>query len=212
VRRRTAAALTALLATAALAGCGIQGSDVVEAGGAPTVVVAPVPESRMLLYFLGPDGALMPVSRDVGLTDFPVPVRTKPGGGTETGTGDDRFDGTGTGFEIDADHPYASGLAAVKVLGALLAGPGGADRQAGLTTELPESGELIRVESDGEGGIRLRTPFPARELSEGAVAQLVCTAAYAVDRSGTPAVTVTGPDGALPETTCAITSPPEDEP
>ncbi|MFF9338157.1 MULTISPECIES: hypothetical protein [unclassified Streptomyces] len=213
MRRRTPAALTALLATTALAGCGIQGSDVVEAGGAPTVVVAPVPESRMLLYFLGPDGALMPVSRDVGLTRFPVPERTEPGDGAggEADTGDGRPDGTGTGFEIDADLPDTPGLAVVKVLSALLSGPGDADVRAGLTTELPPAGELVRVESDGAGGIRLRTPFPARELSEGAVAQLVCTAAYAADRSGTHAVTVEGPDGALPQTNCAVTSPPEDE-
>ncbi|MFE1346188.1 hypothetical protein [Streptomyces sp. NPDC058757] len=215
MRRRTAAALTALLAAVTLAGCGIQGSDVVEAGGVPTVVVAPVPETRMLLYFLGPDGALMPVSRDVGFHRRPVPERTEPGGGSgtgwETGTGDGRFDGAGTGYELDADHPDVPDLAAVKVLAALLAGPGDDDTRAGLTTELPASGEPVRVESDGAGDIRLRVPFPARELSERAVAQLVCTAAFAVDRSGTPAVTVEGPDGTLPETTCAIASPPEDE-
>ncbi|WP_282697409.1 hypothetical protein [Streptomyces sp. CC208A] len=183
----------------ALAGCGIRGSDVVEAGEAPTVVVPPIPERRMLLYFAGPDGQLMPVAREVGFRSVPFPTPTHP----ETARGRaTEADGSGIGFE--ADHPYTSDLAVVKVLAALLAGPGGAERQAGLTTELPASGELIRVEDDGSGGIRLLSPFPVRELSGTAVAQLVCTTAYAVDRSGTPQVTLTGPDGALPQTTCAL--------
>ncbi|MFE5794776.1 hypothetical protein ACFQ8C_19660 [Streptomyces sp. NPDC056503] len=187
--------LLALLAAAlpVLAGCGIQGSDVVEAGGAPTVAVAPVPESRMLLYFLGPDGALMPVSRDTDTRFAPDPEQTLPGDGSGSGTGRE---------SSDAEPPYGSAPATVKVLSALLAGPGGAEEQAGLTTELPASEELVGVESDLVGGIRLLTSFPARELSQGAVSQLVCTAAHAVDRAGELPVTVEGPDGALPATTC----------
>ncbi|MFF5502033.1 hypothetical protein ACF1E9_02745 [Streptomyces roseolus] len=197
MRRRPA--LGALLAALPLAaGCGIQGSDVVEAGGAPTVVVQPIPESRTLLYFLGPDGAPMPVSRDTGTTFVPLPERTWADGGP----GDAASTGVGPGFEPADEPPYGSSLATTKVLAALLAGPGGAEHQAGLTTELPESREPIRVESELAGGIRLRTPFAARELSRGAVVQLVCTAAHAVDRSGTVPVTVEGPDGTLPATTC----------
>ncbi|MFF6791127.1 hypothetical protein ACFY9C_18860 [Streptomyces filamentosus] len=199
-RRAGAVAAGLLLAAAAATGCGIQGSEVVEAGVAPTVALAQIPESRILLYFLGPDGELMPVSREVPFSYRPAPERT------ERGT----FDGTGTGFEIDADHPYASGLATVKVLAALLAGPRPAEQRAGLVTELPAAGELVRVESDGAGGIRLQVPFPARELSGRAVSQLVCTAAYAVDSSGTRAVTVAGPDGTLPEATCPAAAPPGD--
>ncbi|MER7830810.1 hypothetical protein [Streptomyces sp. NPDC095602] len=194
MRRRTA--LLALLAVPALAGCGIQGSDVVEAGGAPTVVVQPIPESRMLLYFLGPDGAPMPVSRDTGTTFVPLPERTRPEG---AGGADDTAN---PGLDSEDEPPYGSAPATVQVLAALLAGPGDAESRAGLTTELPESGELIRVESEPGSGIRLRTPFAARELSRGALVQLVCTAAHAVDRSGTVPVTVEGPDGTLPSTTC----------
>ncbi|MFF9144473.1 hypothetical protein ACF1BN_06430 [Streptomyces sp. NPDC014861] len=192
----------ALLAAALplLAGCGIQGSDVVEAGEAPVVVVQPVPESRMLLYYLGPDGELMPVAREVGTTFVPLPERTLPGGEREEIP--DHADGSGTGFERGFGNPDVPDVAAVKVLAALLAGPGGADREAGLTTDLPETGELIRVVSEGAGEVRLRTPFLTHELSERALAQLVCTAAHAVDRSGSASVTVEGPDGALPATTC----------
>lgn len=216
MRRRTRAAATALLAGLALAGCGVQGSDVVEAGEAPDVIVRPNPESRMLLFFLGPDGELMPVSRGVGFPYVPVPERTEAGGGTgseseggtEGGSGAlTEADRIASGFGVDAGHPYAPGLAAVKVLAALLTGPGGADREAGLTTELPETRELIRVESDGSDGIRLLTPFLTQELSEAAAAQLVCTAAYAVDRRGTSTVTVAGPDGTLPATTCPRLEP-----
>ncbi|MFD4372167.1 hypothetical protein [Streptomyces sp. NPDC058486] len=204
MRRRTRAAAAALLAALALAGCGVQGSDVVEAGEAPHLIVRPNPESRMLLYFLGPEGRLMPVSRDVGITFVPDPERTRPGDATELGRKrtEGPFEEGGSGFGVDAGHPYAPGLAAVKALAALLAGPGGAESEAGLTTDLPESRELIRVESDGADGVRLQTPFLTQELSEAAVAQLVCTAAHAVDRSGTSTVTVAGPDGTLPATDC----------
>ncbi|MDX2297895.1 MULTISPECIES: hypothetical protein [Streptomyces] len=196
MRRR--AGLAALLAAALplLGGCGIQGSDVVEAGEAPTVNVQPVPEGRMLLYFLGPDGELMPVARDVGLSFVPVPETTHPG--SEQGSEPDHI----ARREIDLSHPNVRGLATVKVLSALLAGPGGAELQAGLTTELPASREPIRVESEDAGGIRLQTPYLVQELSERAVAQLVCTAAFAVDRAGAREVTVAGPDGTLPPTAC----------
>ncbi|MFF8408331.1 hypothetical protein [Streptomyces omiyaensis] len=197
MRRRAAGA--ALLAALVLTGCGIQGSEVVEAGIAPTVAVRPAPDNRMLLYFLGPDGELMPVSRDVGFPFVPVPEQTLPGDGGEVRQ--DRWQPGGSGTGPDTD-PRVSHLAATKVLAALLAGPGAADRQAGLTTDLPASGEPIRVESEAADGLRLLTPFLTHELSERAVTQLVCTAAYAVDPAGAPAVTVQGPDGALPPATC----------
>ncbi|MEU3604714.1 hypothetical protein AB0E83_04550 [Streptomyces sp. NPDC035033] len=197
-RRSRRCAPLAAAALALLAGCGIQGSDVVEAGEAPSVDVQPFPEGRMLLWFLGPDGALMPVARDGGGSFVPDPVPTHP---VEAGEHADS-EHLDARAPVDLTHPIVPGLATVKVLAALLAGPGGAETQAGLTTELPRSREPVRVESEDGGGIRLQTPFLVQELSERAVAQLVCTAAYAVDRGGAREVTVTGPDGPLPATTC----------
>ncbi|GHA68076.1 hypothetical protein ACIQRS_10140 [Streptomyces termitum] len=190
----------------ALAGCGIRGSDVVEAGGAPTVVVAPFPESRLLLYFLGPDGRLMPVSRDVGRIGVPVPTRSGPGGDPDAATGETvPFDGFGQGYEIDAGHPYAAGIAPAKALAALFAGPRPPERAAGLTTALPPDGlRAAQVRTDGPDGLLIRVGFPVRSLPPGAVGQLVCTMAFSADRSGTARVTVTGTDGSLPASSCEV--------
>ncbi|MFH8724429.1 hypothetical protein [Streptomyces termitum] len=201
--RRAARLALAAAGLLALAGCGIRGSDVVEAGGAPTVVVAPFPESRLLLYFLGPDGRLMPVSRDVGR---PVPTRSGPGGDPDAATGETvPFEGFGPGYEIDAGHPYAAGIAPAKALAALFAGPGPAERAAGLTTGLPPDGlRAAQVRTDGPDGLLIRVGFPVRPLPSGALGQLVCTMAFSVDRSGTARVTVTGTDGSLPAASCEL--------
>lgn len=206
VTRRRAAAAAALAGLLSLTACGIQGSDVVEAGGAATVLVAPNPESRMVLYFVGPDGRSMPVARDVGF------------GGPETTfasdhPGDDRvpYDGFGSGYEVDEAVLRGSRVAGNKVLAALLAGPNQAEAAAGLTTALPHVAGVPHVQVEKSGGtqgrrlLRLRTPFEVTELPATAVRQLVCTTAYAEDRLGLVEVAVTGADGALPPTTCGDT-------
>ncbi|MFE2169510.1 GerMN domain-containing protein [Streptomyces sp. NPDC059447] len=67
-RVRAAAAATALLGPlllAGLAGCGIKPTGPVDSGSAATVLVAG-PEGFSMLYFLGPDGRLVPSpQRDV---------------------------------------------------------------------------------------------------------------------------------------------------
>ncbi|MEW2471871.1 hypothetical protein AB0919_43990 [Streptomyces sp. NPDC046994] len=50
-------------AAAVLTGCGVQGTDAIEAGGPATVIVYPGPGQRVLLFFLSPEGRLAPVSR-----------------------------------------------------------------------------------------------------------------------------------------------------
>ncbi|MFF0554770.1 hypothetical protein [Streptomyces sp. NPDC004266] len=203
-RRTTAprrAAVAALLGTVALAACGIQESDVVEAGGAATVAVAPAPEFRMVLYFLGPDGRPVPVVRELGP---PVPDPTFASGGSESAE-DRKAQGLGSGWARDKRGARA---ATDEVLAALLAGPAGADTAAGLTTGLPVSGKPPHAEATGtltpEGRrvVLLRSTFPVRGLSEAAVQQLVCTAAYAEDGGGMVDVSLAGVDGTLPTTRC----------
>ncbi|MEW1903448.1 hypothetical protein [Streptomyces sp. NPDC086147] len=195
MRRRAAAAL---LLPLALAGCGIQETDVVEAGGAATVVVQPVPEDRMTLYFVGPDGRMMPMVRDMGR---PWPSTTSPAGDTVP------YDGFGPEYEISAGAPRRERIGTDKVLAALMAGPRDPETAAGATTALPQGGKgTPRVEAEPGGpsapARRLRVPFPVKGLPEAAVRQLVCTTAFAEDPAGRTEVTVTGPDGSLPAARC----------
>ncbi|MEU7295777.1 hypothetical protein AB0A76_21600 [Streptomyces exfoliatus] len=207
MNRRTAAAALSAALLGAVAGCGIQETDVVEAGGAATVLVAPIPENRIVLYFLGPDGRSMPVARDVGPT---YARSTAPA----DGTGDTRapYEGFGPGYEI-SDEDLRGSDAADKILAALLAGPGENETAAGLTTALPTSkirgaGPVPRVteipaKTDSARPLfRLRAPFPVKELPEAAVRQLVCTTAYAKHPAGRVDVSVGGPDGLLPTARC----------
>ncbi|MER5306611.1 hypothetical protein ABT034_02260 [Streptomyces sp. NPDC002773] len=206
-RRKACAALaTGLLALAglpALAGCGIQKSDVVEAGGAATVVIAPIPEDRMVLFFLGPDGLPMPVVREAGPAG-PEPTPTAPGVQGDTRVPYDEF---GPGYEASAGDLGVRGLLTDKILAALVSGPRPTEADVGITTALPESDRMPHVETLGataEGSllIRLRAPFPVTGLSEAAVRQLVCTAAYAVHPAGLAEVSVSGEDGLLPAARC----------
>lgn len=215
MRRRAAAAGAVLLA---LSGCGIQRTDVVEAGGAATVIVQPVPEERMTLYFLGPDDRLMPMVRDLGR---PGPATTRPAtsgpatsspsasGPATSGPADDTvpYDGFGPGYEVSAGTLRREPVTVDKTLAALLAGPGPEEAAAGATTALPRGGTRApRVETERSGpsapALRIKAPFPVGNLPETAVRQLVCTAAYAHHPTGRAEVTVAGPDGTLPAARC----------
>ncbi|MFJ7954956.1 hypothetical protein ACIQ62_01510 [Streptomyces sp. NPDC096319] len=198
-RRRAVAA--ALLGMVSLAACGIQESDVVEAGGAATVAVYPAPEFRMVLYFLGPDGRPAPVVREVGQpfsdTGFPS--------GTLESSADRKARGSGSGQEAVGN---GTRIVTDKVLAALLAGPARADTAAGLTTALPAVGgitphtEETGRTAEGRRVLRVRAPFSVTNLPEAAVQQLVCTTAYAEDGGGMVDVSLMGSDGTLPATRC----------
>lgn len=71
-RVRAAAAAWAAASLLLLAGCGIQASEVVEAGGPAVVPVAPDQEERILLFFTGPDGSSIPVARYADAAVGPV--------------------------------------------------------------------------------------------------------------------------------------------
>ncbi|MFF3684504.1 hypothetical protein [Streptomyces sp. NPDC002187] len=62
-RLRCAAAL--LAAAPVLTGCGIQETDVVQAGGPATIQVFPQSSTGMVLFFRSPDGELLPVIRSL---------------------------------------------------------------------------------------------------------------------------------------------------
>ncbi|MFB7372201.1 hypothetical protein ACFC0D_20435 [Streptomyces sp. NPDC056222] len=201
--------LGALLAGGlALAGCGIQQSDVVEVGGPATVAVAPGEGGRMLLFYVDADGGLMPVAREMGgpidgWDDYRMPVGTPP-----------------------PTYPLGSGIAGTKALAALLAGPNKEEKAAGLATRLPGPGGrtdkgipyiLPRHDTTGaERTLRIHVPFHVGELDGVAIRQLVCTVAYNEETDGRTAVVLAGPDGSLPAERCddlrvgtAVTGPSE---
>ncbi|MEU9864298.1 hypothetical protein AB0D99_25830 [Streptomyces sp. NPDC047971] len=194
---RRATRLGALLTGGlALAGCGIQQSDVVEVGGPATVAVAPGETSRMLLFYVDADGRLMPVARDMagpidGWDGYRMPNGQPP-----------------------PTYPLGSGIPGGKALAALLEGPNKEERAAGLATRLPgprpggwtdkEAPHLLpRTDTtDAEHTLRVRLPFPVGELDGVAIRQLVCTAAYNEETDGRASVVLTGPGGSLPAERC----------
>ncbi|POX57278.1 hypothetical protein C3489_00760 [Streptomyces sp. Ru71] len=70
-------------AAAVLTGCGVRGTDVVEAGGPATIAVPPSPGQRMLLlYFLDADDRPTPVARVLPAGD-PTEPDTRPVSGAK---------------------------------------------------------------------------------------------------------------------------------
>ncbi|MFF9064843.1 hypothetical protein ACF09E_05720 [Streptomyces sp. NPDC014891] len=206
-RRGASAALLALLVPTAVAGCGIQKTDVVEAGGAATVKAQPPPNERIVLYFVGPDGRSMPVARGLGV---PGPADGSPWEGSGTGSPTDLF---GPDYEISRDELRRGGAATDKILAMLVAGPRANEAAAGVTTALPTAGAgspTVLQDSTGDPAtgtrtrrlVWVRTPFPVKKLSEAGVHQLVCTTAYAEDAAGLVDVSLSGPDGILPTARC----------
>ncbi|MEV0140425.1 hypothetical protein [Streptomyces globisporus] len=186
--RGLAAAVVATVGVPLVGGCGIQDSDVIEAGGPATVEAFLNRDADMLLFFRSPDGGLSPVIREVGAS---------------AGFGDEYI---GPGAD-DRDPSGPAGPAPTeKVVLALLSGPGGADRAAGLTTALPAVREkgTVQVEVSSDGGITARLPLAVQALDATAVRQLTCTIAYNQARDGRGVVTLTGQDGAQRSGSCGL--------
>ncbi|MFD4022605.1 hypothetical protein ACFWRV_03680 [Streptomyces sp. NPDC058576] len=187
-RRGLATTVVAAAGAALAGGCGIQDSDVIEAGGPATVEAFLSRDADMLLFFRSPDGALSPVIRE---------VRPSAGFGEEY-------------IEPGADERDPSGPAGPasteKVVLALLSGPRETDRAAGLTTALPpvRQGGTIRVEVSSDGAVTARLPLAVRGLDATARRQLTCTIAYNQTTDGRGVVTLTGDDGAERSGTCAL--------
>ncbi|MFD5428391.1 hypothetical protein [Streptomyces sp. NPDC127084] len=167
-----------------LAGCGIQETDVIEAGGPATVQAFVDGGSDLLLFFRGPDGQLSPVIRSPS-----------------------SFLGTSTGFGPEYEQAQDTTALTGKSVLELFAGPDKHDKAAGLGTGLPQAdprGHLLVGPEQGSGEVEVVLPIALRGLDEIALRQLVCTIAYAQDSQGETAVRLTGQDISMSPATCGI--------
>ena len=155
-RRRRAAAVAVAAAVPLLGGCGIQETDVIEAGGPAGFQAFLDRESDMLLFFRSPDGGLSPVIRTIG------PSAGFGDGYTESGSVDQNPGDT------------AGPVPTEKVVLALLGGPREEDRAAGLGTSLPAArpGGTVEVEPSSGGRVTTRLPLALKGLDSTALRQL----------------------------------------
>ncbi|MGW1884778.1 hypothetical protein [Streptomyces sp. NPDC001970] len=178
----TAAALTAL-ASAALSGCGIQESDVIEAGGPATIQVFPNSQNGLVLFFRTSQKELTPV------------IRYREGDGPgNLGTPD-----AGTAVPANREKRTAEAIIG------LFRGPQGKERTAGLTGGLPAMGPgspAVRSMPPGQGGVEVTLPIALGGLDDLAIRQLVCTIAFSRDAEGLTPVHLRGTDGALERAGC----------
>ncbi|WP_432133717.1 MULTISPECIES: hypothetical protein [unclassified Streptomyces] len=182
-RRPRPAAVAATAALLPLLGaCGIQETDVIEAGGPATVQAFFDHGYDVLLFFRAPDGGLSPVI-----------WKAQPS----------------SGFGPDYTDPNAAGTPPVpteKAVLALLNGPRPEDSAAGLTTALPTATPRgpLTVEAAPAGEVTAHVPLPLAGLDTTALHQLTCTIAYNEDPGGQAVVHLTGEDGNSATETCDI--------
>src|SRR3954451_2868929 len=124
-RRRTSVppvpvpiAIALAVAAPLLGGCGIQPTDVIDAGGPPSFQACLNRDYDMLLFFRSPDGGVVPGIRTAS------PSYSFGDGYTDPGSGQNL-----------ANLPGPARTE--KVVQELLTGPGTKDRTAGLSTALP---------------------------------------------------------------------------
>ncbi|MFJ9640776.1 hypothetical protein [Streptomyces sp. NPDC101178] len=181
--RVTSLAVAAASVPLLLAGCGIQETDPIEAGGPATVEAFYNRDDDMMLFFRTPDGGLNPVLRT---------VRPSAGFG---------------GDYVESDPGSTPGPPSTeKTVLALLAGPREVDRAAGLTTALPPArpGTTVTVKMTPGGTVTTDLSFPLKALSATARRQLTCTIAYSQAADGKVVVKLTGQDGASSSDTCGL--------
>ncbi|MFH8797212.1 hypothetical protein [Streptomyces sp. NPDC017941] len=176
---RVAVLLT--LAGGPLTGCGIQETEVVEAGRPAFGDLLPPRETRLLLFFFSPDGELLPVPRIVD-----VPWRS---GGPPSDS-----------EELDAT------LSPLKAVTAQLEGPSKAERRAGLRNDpsLPRAASTAQRVVEGRATVEVKLNLRVRRLTAAARDQLVCTAAYAAHAQGAPPVSLVGQDERLAPARCSV--------
>ncbi|MGW7362728.1 GerMN domain-containing protein [Streptomyces sp. NPDC054841] len=172
--RRLPTAVAALAASAALllTGCGIQETDVIEAGGPATIEVFPGNERRMLLFFRSPEGELLPVSREPdGLFED---ARSDPKSMART---------LAALFRGPTENERAAGLT------------------TGLPV-LPTGSALREAGPAADGGVEVTLSIALDELDETALRQLICTIAYAEEADARILVHLRGTDSALEPAQC----------
>lgn len=146
MRRRVSAVALAVAAAVPLVpllgGCGIQETDVIEAGGPASFQAFFDREYEMLLFFRSPDGGLSPVIRSTG---------------SPAGSSAEFF-----GYELPGSEETPEPVTPDQVVLALLDGPSEEDRAAGLGTALPAArpGGTVEVEPAPGGRVTTRLPFP----------------------------------------------------
>ncbi|NEB65504.1 hypothetical protein G3I39_00235 [Streptomyces fulvissimus] len=195
-------AVLVALAGAPLTGCGIQETAVVEAGRPVVADLLPPREGRVLLFFLSPDGELLPVPR---IVEPPWARGTAGPDGSSTGSdvvrGQDGRGGTPlTGEEMSETPPP---LAAVT---ALLTGPDKAERRAGFRNapSLPRTASAADRIVTGGPTVEVNLKLRVTRLTAPAREQLVCTAAYAAHAQGAVSVSLVGQDGRLAPAECSV--------
>ncbi|MFE6358678.1 hypothetical protein ACFVP3_01480 [Streptomyces sp. NPDC057806] len=191
-RRRRAAAAVLAAALPLLGACGIQETDVIEAGGPASFDAFLDRDYDMVLFFRSADGGLRPVIRTTG----------------SSGVSSGQYVGEGAGgqFGGEASGDPAGPVAAEKVVAALLGGPRKEDRAAGLGTALPPAarGGSVEIEALPRNRVAARLPLALASLDSTALAQLTCTIAYSQDADGQAVVELTGQDGATSSETCGL--------
>ena len=181
-RRRASAVAVAAVVVPLLGGCGIQGTDVIEAGGPATSEAFFNRNTDVLLFFRFPDGAVTPVIR-----------QSEP----SAMSGNEDAKKSGAAARLRRTE---------KAVLALLGGPRAEDRAAGLTTALPTArpGATVEIKPAPGNGVTVRLPLPLKELNSTALRQLTCTIAYGQTSTGQTVVELTGQDGTSTTHTCAL--------
>ncbi|MFD8935992.1 hypothetical protein ACFV0R_12135 [Streptomyces sp. NPDC059578] len=173
VRRRTVRGL-ALAAALALTGCGVQATDVIEAGGPATVLVIPGEGNWMLVFFETPDGELIPVPR---------PLTNGTWGGATPVT-------LGQALKTLLDGPTKEERAA--------------GLRTGLPKLSAVGNKLGVGANEEGSATAVFLPLRLADLDDRAVEQVVCTIAYAGSPSGTRPVALHGTDVDMEATTCRV--------
>ncbi|WP_261989533.1 hypothetical protein [Streptomyces sp. uw30] len=173
-RRAAAVALTVAATAPLLGGCGIQETDVIEAGGPASFQAFLNRDYDMLLFFRSPDAGLSAVIRT-----------TEPSNGS-----------------ADTAGPVPTEKVVLALLAGPGKEDRAAGLSTALPAARP--GGTVKVEPSSNGRVTTRLPLALKGLDSTALRQLTCTIAYSQDADGKVVVQLTGQDGASRSDTCPL--------